>query len=50
VSPYEVHADFDTGIYAGGYADALTGERVQLCSHVDERMPGWSFRILTRPM
>lgn len=24
VSPYEVHADFDTGIYAGGYADALT--------------------------
>ena len=40
VSPYEVHADFDTGIYAGGYADALTGERVQLCSHVDERMPG----------
>lgn len=50
VSPYEVHADFDTGIYAGGYADALTGERVQLCSHVDERMSGWSFRILTRPM
>ncbi|MBD9233671.1 MAG: DUF3459 domain-containing protein [Alistipes onderdonkii] len=50
VSPYEVHADFDTGIYAGGYADALTGERVQLCSHVDERMPGWSFLILRRPM
>lgn len=50
VSPFEVHADFDAGIYAGGYTDAMTGELTQLSSHVDERMPGWSFRILTRPM
>lgn len=46
VSPYTVQADFDTGIYAGGYRDAMTGARTTLPSHLDEWMPGWSFRIL----
>ena len=33
LSPYTIHADFNTGIYAGTYHDAITGERVELNSH-----------------
>lgn len=50
LSPYTVHADFNTGIYAGVYTDAMTGAPWLLPTHVDEQMPGWSFRILSRPM
>ena len=28
LSPYAIHADFNTGIYQGEYADALTGDRI----------------------
>ena len=48
LSPYTILADFDTGIYAGGYTDAMTGERYELPSHVRHEMAPWTFRILTK--
>lgn len=48
LSPYTVHADFHTGIYAGVYTDALCGCRYELEEHVDREMAPWSYRILTR--
>lgn len=47
-SPYAIHADYYTGIYAGMYTDALSGERCELRGRVEEDMAPWSFRILTR--
>ena len=48
LSPYTIHADFNTGIYAGTYLDAITGERVELMSHVDEHIAPWNYRILVK--
>ena len=48
LSPYAIHADYCTGIYAGEYADAMTGETYRLAEHVEEEMAPWSYRILTR--
>lgn len=48
LSPYTILADFDTGIYAGSYTDAMTGERYELPSHVQHEMAPWTFHILTR--
>ena len=46
LSPYTIHADFHTGIYAGNYRDALSGERVRLDSHVERDIAPWHFQIL----
>ena len=48
LSPYTIHADFYTGIYAGSYRDALTGERVVLDSHVESDIAPWHYRILVK--
>ncbi len=48
LSPYAIHADFRTGIYAGPYADALSGEAAELPEHVESDMAPWSYRLLTR--
>ena len=48
LSPYAIHADYYTGIYAGMYTDALTGEPYELRGRVEEPMAPWSYRILTR--
>lgn len=48
LSPYTILADFDTGIYAGTYTDAMTGERYELPAHVRHEMAPWTFHILTR--
>ncbi|MBO5671553.1 MAG: alpha-amylase [Alistipes sp.] len=48
LSPYTIHADFYTGIYAGGYRDAITGERVTLHEHVEEDILPWAYRILVK--
>ena len=48
LSPYTILADFDTGIYAGTYTDAMTGESYELPSHVQREMTPWTFRILTK--
>ena len=48
LSPYTIHADFNTGIYAGVYHNAITGERTELSEHVDEYIAPWNYRILVK--
>ncbi len=48
LSPYLIHADFNTGIYAGSYLDALTGERVVLDTHVERDIAPWCYQILIK--
>ena len=48
LSPYTIHADFNTGIYAGIYRDALSGERVELTEHVERDIAPWHYQILVR--
>ena len=48
LSPYTIHADFNTGIYAGVYQNAITGERTELSEHVDEYIAPWNYRILVK--
>ena len=48
LSPYVIHADFNTGIYAGNYLDAMTGERVILDSHVERDIAPWCYQILIK--
>lgn len=47
LSPYAIHADYRTGIYAGTYTDAMTGLDYRLADHVEEDMAPWSYRLLT---
>lgn len=47
LSPYGIEANYYTGIYAGMYRDALTGESYELRGHVEECMAPWSYRILS---
>ena len=48
LSPYTIHADFRTGIYAGKYIDALSGERVVLDDHVECDIAPWQYQILVK--
>lgn len=48
LSPYTIHADFNTGIYAGSYRDAITGEPFELESHVERDLMPWSYKILVK--
>lgn len=48
LSPYTIHADFNTGIYAGSYRDAITGEPFVLESHVERDLMPWSYKILVK--
>ncbi|MBR4028225.1 MAG: alpha-amylase [Alistipes sp.] len=48
LSPYTIHADFNTGIYAGTYRDAISGERVELSQHVERDLVPWQYQILVR--
>ena len=48
LSPYAIHADFNTGVYQGEYADALTGDRIVVPYRVEQDMAPWSYRILIR--
>ena len=47
LSPYAIHADYQTGIYAGIYRNAMTGAEEELSSHVERDLAPWSYRILT---
>ena len=47
LSPYAIHADYRTGIYAGTYTDAMTGLPYELRDRGEEEMAPWSWRILT---
>lgn len=48
LSPYTIHADFRTGIYAGTYKNAISGERVELPDHVERDIEPWSYQILVK--
>ena len=48
LSPYTIHADFRTGIYAGTYRDAISGERVVLDEHVERDIAPWHYQILVK--
>lgn len=48
LSPYHIHADFNTGIYAGMYRDALSGARVHLDEHVERDIEPWGYQILVK--
>ena len=48
LSPYTIHADFRTGIYAGMYRDAISGERVVLDEHVERDIAPWHYQILVK--
>lgn len=48
LSPYTIHADFCTGIYAGKYRDAISGERVILDEHVERDIAPWHYQILVK--
>ena len=46
LSPFTIHAYFNTGIYAGNYTDAISGEGVELPTIVERDLAPWSFQIL----
>ncbi len=48
LSPYAIHADYYTGIYAGMYSDATHDVDYELRGHVDEHMEPWGYRLLVR--
>ena len=48
LSPYSIHADFRTGIYAGRYYDAISGEYVALDDHVERDIAPWHYQILVK--
>lgn len=46
LSPYTIHADFNTGIYSGEYTDAMSGEQRTLPLHVEQDIEPWGYTIL----
>jgi hypothetical protein len=46
LSPYTIHADFNNGIYAGHYTNALTGEEVLLPLHLEQDIEPWGYTLL----
>ena len=46
LSPYTIHADYNNGIYAGTYTDAITGEEVILPVHLEQDIKPWGYKIL----
>ena len=46
LSPYTVHANYNNGIYAGTYTDAITGEEVILPVHLEQDIKPWGYTIL----
>ena len=46
LSPYTIHANYNNGIYAGTYTDAITGEEVTLPLHLEQDIKPWGYTIL----
>ena len=46
VSPWSIHTDYHTGIYAGSYRDVMSGEEVVFAEHVERDMSPWEFVLL----
>ena len=45
LSPYTIHANYNNGIYAGEYTNAITGERVLLPINLEQDIEPWGSRI-----
>jgi hypothetical protein len=48
LSPYTLFGDFNTGIYAGEYIDAMTGKPTTLYEHMWGDITPWSYKILIK--
>ncbi len=48
LSPYVIQCQYDTGVYAGDYIDAFSGEKFTYARNVNEYMQPWQYRILTQ--
>ena len=46
LSPYTIHADYNNGIYAGEYTNAITGEKVVLPVHLEQDIEPWGYTLL----
>lgn len=46
LSPYTIHADFNTGIYADTYIDFATGQNRVLPTHFEQDIEPWGYTIL----
>ncbi len=46
LSPYTVHANYNNGIYAGEYTNAITGEKVLLPLHLEQDIEPWGYTLL----
>ena len=46
LSPYTIHADYNNGIYAGEYTNALTGEKVEIPTHLECDIEPWGYTLL----
>ena len=46
LSSYTIHADYNNGIYAGEYTNAITGEKVLLPVHLEQDIEPWGYTLL----
>ena len=46
LSPYTIHTDYNNGIYAGEYTNAITGEKVLLPVHLEQDIEPWGYTLL----
>ena len=46
LSPYTIHANYNNGIYAGEYTNAITGERVLLPINLEQDIEPWGYTLL----
>ncbi len=47
MSPHTIYSCYNTGIYAGDYKDAMTGEGFYLPDEMNELLDGWQYRVLS---
>jgi glycosidase len=46
LSPYTIHANYNNGVYAGEYTNAITGEKVLLPVHLEQDIEPWGYTLL----
>ncbi len=46
LSPYTIHANYNNGIYAGEYTNAITGKKVLLPIHLEQDIEPWGYTLL----
>lgn len=46
LSPYTIQANYNNGIYAGEYTNAITGEKMLLPLHLEQDIEPWGYTLL----